>query len=113
MRIYFCMRDDLDYSYDDDRQNIYASETECIDVDPSFWARFRKVRQEFEAMSEKLWKLAKKKEKDNEAAEEKQETPTPPPWGPAAMTFSYNPASIIHIDRHIDRDRAQVQDKPE
>ena len=108
MRIYFCVRDDLDYSYDDDRQNIYASETECIDVDPSFWARFRKVRQEFEDMSEKLWKLAKKKEKDNEAAEKKK-SPTPPPWGPAAMTFSYNPASIIHIDR----DRAQVQDKPE
>ena len=103
MKIHFCTRDDLDYNYDDDPQNTYASETECIDVDPSFWARFQEVRQEFEGLNAVLWELAKKKEKDNEAAEEKQETPTPPPWGPAAMTCAFNPASIIHIDQHIDR----------
>jgi len=36
------------------------------------------VRQEFEAMSEKLWELAKKKEKENEAAEEEKDKPIAP-----------------------------------
>ena len=113
MRIYFEHNWDSDeFRLSDDPDDAEGRPSQCIDVDPSLWARFAAARAKYFELYGDLDPLARAKEKENEAAEEKKGNPTPP-WGPAAMTCAYNPASIIHIDRHIDRDRAQVQDKPE